>query len=176
MIREETISLGSIIKIHGLKGELLLATELELDKIEIKTDWVFFEYQRQLIPFFVEYINFSGTSNAFLKVEEINSIDQAKEWLDRNVFIPSSSIKKIKPKAQSVPTLEGFRVNDEKYGLLGIVNSIIDVQNNPLIRIFKDEKEILIPLSDSLIIKIDHKKRVIYIRTPDGLIDLYMTP
>jgi 16S rRNA processing protein RimM len=173
MLREEIISLGSIIKIHALKGELLLATELNLEEIQINTEWVFFDYQGQLVPFFVEYLNIAGSSIAILKVEEINSIDQAKDWLGKSVFVPSGSISKLKPKHQSIHILQGFQVTDEKFGSLGTVHSIIDNQNNPLIQILKGEKEILIPLSDSIIIKIDHKKRVIHVRTPDGLIDLY---
>jgi 16S rRNA processing protein RimM len=174
MIREETISLGSIIKIHALKGELLLATEFNLDVIQITTEWIFFDYQGQLVPFFVEYLDATGSSNALLKVEEINSIDQAKEWIGKGVYIPSGSITKIKPKRQSIHILQGFQVKDEKYGILGSVNSIIEHQNNPLIQILHSEKEILIPLSDSIIIKIDHKKRILHIRAPEGLIDLYL--
>jgi len=78
MIREETIFLGSIIKIHALKGELLLATELNLEEIQIKTEWVFFDFQGQLVPFFVEYLSVTGSSMALLKVEEINSIDPSE--------------------------------------------------------------------------------------------------
>jgi len=173
MIREETISLGSVIKIHALKGELLLETELNLDENQIDTEWVFLEYQGQLVPFFVEYLNPSGSSNAYLKVEDISSIDQAREWLGRGVFIPSSSITRVKPKAPSIHVLQGFQVIDEKTGPLGKVNAILELQNNPLIQILEDEKEILIPLSDSIILSIDHKKRILHIRAPEGLIDLY---
>ena len=173
MIREETVSLGSIIKIHALKGELLIQTELDLDENQIDTEWVFLEYQGQLVPFFVEYLNASGSSNAFLKVDDINSIDQAKEWLGKSVFIPSASIHKIKAKSPTIHVLQGFQVIDENSGLLGKVNAILELQNNPLIQILEDEKEILIPLSDSIILSIDHKKRLLHIRAPEGLIDLY---
>lgn len=174
MIREDTVSLGSIIKIHALKGELLLATELNLDEILIKTEWVFFDYQGQLVPFLLEYLDFTGPSIALLKVEEINSIGQAKEWIGRDVLIPANAIKKIKSQHPSVHILDGYQVMDEKLGVLGTIDSIIDVHNNPLIQIRQNQKEILIPLSDSIIIKIDHKKRIMHIRAPEGLIDLYM--
>jgi 16S rRNA processing protein RimM len=173
MIREETISLGSIIKIHALKGELLLQTEVNLDENQIDTEWVFLEYQGQLVPFFVEYLNPSGSSNAFIKLEDINSIDQAKEWLGRSVFVPSAAVRKLKSKAPTIHMLQGFQVIDEKSGSLGKVNAILELQNNPLIQILQDEKEILIPLSDSIILSIDHKKRLLHIRAPEGLVDLY---
>jgi 16S rRNA processing protein RimM len=173
MIREETISLGSIIKIHALKGELLLTTELNLEECQILTEWVFLDYQGQLVPFSVEYLDTTGPSNAILKVEEINSIDQAREWIGKKVFIPARSLKKIKPKNPGIHILQGFQVKDEKFGLLGTINSIIEFQNNPLIQILQNKKEILIPLIDSIVIKIDHKKRIIFIRAPDGLIELY---
>jgi 16S rRNA processing protein RimM len=111
---------------------------------------------------------------AILKVEEINSINQAKEWIASNVFIPSGCVIKIKSKHQTIQTLQGFQVKDEKHGVLGTIHSIIEYQNNPLIQILQNEKEILIPLSDSIIIKIDHKKRILHICAPDGLIDMYL--
>jgi 16S rRNA processing protein RimM len=173
MIREETISLGSIIKIHAIKGEFLLTTELNLDENQIDTEWVFLEFEGQPVPFFLEYLNATGPSNAILKVEEINSIDEAKEWLGRRVLIPSGHVKKIRAKNPGIHILQGFQVIDEKKGFLGKVNAILELQNNPLIQILENEKEILIPLSDSIILKIDNKKRIIHIRAPEGLIDLY---
>jgi 16S rRNA processing protein RimM len=174
MIREETISLGSITKIHALKGELLLTTELNLEEYQINTEWVFFDYQGQLIPFFIENLDITGAFNILLKVEEINSIDQAKEWIGKRVFIPADALTKVKRKKQGIHKLQGFLVKDEKIGLIGTIDAIIEYQNNPLIRIIYNQKEILIPFSDSIIKKIDHKKRILYILTPDGLIDLYL--
>jgi len=36
------------------------------------------------------------------------------------------------------------------------------------------EKEILIPLIDEVIVKVDRKKKEMHIRAPEGLIDIYL--
>ena len=43
-----------------------------------------------------------------------------------------------------------------------------------LIQVIKDEKEILIPVHDDIITKILKKERTIVVRTPDGLVDMYL--
>jgi 16S rRNA processing protein RimM len=37
-----------------------------------------------------------------------------------------------------------------------------------------NEKEILIPLVDEVILKVDRKKKELHIRAPEGLIDIYL--
>ena len=46
--------------------------------------------------------------------------------------------------------------------------------NNPLFAITFGEKEILLPISDEIILKVDRKKKTIEVRAPEGLVDIYL--
>jgi 16S rRNA processing protein RimM len=67
-----------------------------------------------------------------------------------------------------------YTVIDTKYGNIGKVRKIIDIQNNPLMVVLYDETDILIPKQNDFIISLDKRKREIHINTPDGLIELFL--
>jgi 16S rRNA processing protein RimM len=43
-----------------------------------------------------------------------------------------------------------------------------------LLRIEMEGKEVLVPLNESTLDKIDHKQEKIYVTLPDGLLDIYL--
>ena len=174
MIREETISLGIIVKLHALKGEFLIQSELKLDEIQIDTEWVFFDFQGQPVPFFIQQLEISDSSTAFLKVEDIDSFEQGREWIGHKVLIPSSSIKETRKPNNSLQVFKGFEVHDQGLGALGKVDSVMELHNNPILRIIYKGKEVLIPINESIIIAVDHKKKLMHIKAPDGLVQMYL--
>jgi len=60
------------------------------------------------------------------------------------------------------------------YGVVGKLESIIDLQVNPLIQIMNGTKEVLIPLMDGVVTELDRKKKTMTIQAPAGLIELYI--
>ncbi|MGA9237605.1 MAG: 16S rRNA processing protein RimM, partial [Robiginitalea sp.] len=68
----------------------------------------------------------------------------------------------------------GFRLVDEVYGDVGEIKGVNDQAAQPLFMANKDGKYVLIPVSDDFILKVDRPERTIHIRTPEGLIDLYL--
>ena len=44
-----------------------------------------------------------------------------------------------------------------------------------LLRIEIDGKEVLIPINESTLVKVDHKGEKIYVDLPEGLLDIYLT-
>jgi 16S rRNA processing protein RimM len=69
----------------------------------------------------------------------------------------------------------GFSVFDAQKGAIGIVEDVIDMTANPLLQVNFNGTEILIPIFEGLIEKVVRKKKELYIKAPEGLIDLYLT-
>ena len=173
MIREETICLGSLVKTLALKGEFIISASVDLDELHIKTELVFLETGGQLVPFFVESLEISGPSSAVLKLEDINSPEDAREWIGKNIFIPLRNVKKSRKKSQSLEKLIGYSVTDDELGPLGSVVSVMEHDINPLIEVEKDNKRLYIPFQEDIILHIDPKKKKILTHTPEGLTSLY---
>ena len=60
------------------------------------------------------------------------------------------------------------------YGDIGTIASVIDYPAQPLFQIMNNGVEILVPVIDQVIKKVDRESKTIFITAPTGLIDLYM--
>ena len=68
----------------------------------------------------------------------------------------------------------GFHVQDVSYGEIGIVEDVLDLSSNPLLKINNNGKEVLVPLMKDLVTKIDRHNKKLYISCPEGLLSLYL--
>ena len=70
--------------------------------------------------------------------------------------------------------MAGFTVIDSIKGNIGTLVKVMDLPRQALLQIASGEKEILIPLLDEVILKVDRKKKVLHILAPEGLIEFYL--
>ena len=63
---------------------------------------------------------------------------------------------------------------DEEKGELGKVQEIIEYPTQSLIQILINGKEVLIPIHDDIIQDVNREEKKIYIKAPNGLIDMYL--
>jgi 16S rRNA processing protein RimM len=66
----------------------------------------------------------------------------------------------------------GYRVVDRTKGLLGTVSGLEEYPMQTLFRIRREEKEILIPVHEDLILSIDPEKKEIVMELPEGIEEL----
>ena len=68
----------------------------------------------------------------------------------------------------------GFTIEDVNFGNVGILKTINDSTAQSLFEIDRDGIEILIPMNDEFIVKVDRANKTILVETSEGLIDLYL--
>ena len=68
--------------------------------------------------------------------------------------------------------ITGFMLEDINYGEIGLIDSINDSSSQPLFVIKTESDDILIPMVDDFIEKIDRKNKKVIVKTPEGLIDM----
>jgi 16S rRNA processing protein RimM len=94
--------------------------------------------------------------------------------LRKNVYLSA----KILPELDGINFYDhevmGYKVIDEVHGDIGVLSLVIDLKVNPLLQIMKDEKEILVPLIEGVVREVDRDNKELHIKSPDGLIDLYL--
>ena len=71
--------------------------------------------------------------------------------------------------------IKGFTLVDAEKGELGPINEVIEYPTQAIIQVFKDKKEILIPILDQVIQKVDRKAKKLYVKAPEGLIEMYLS-
>src|SRR5690554_3667608 len=174
MRKEETFYLGKIAKKFSFKGEVLLYLDTDQPELYENLESVFVEYGKDLIPFFIE--ESSLHKNNFLKVrfEDINSEEEADKIIGSDVYLPLSMLPKLSGNKFYFHEIINFQVEDQLHGNIGTVASINDSGPQALFVIEYQEKEILVPVIDEFIVKVDRENKKLLLKTPPGLVDLYL--
>ena len=68
----------------------------------------------------------------------------------------------------------GFTIKDKNFGEVGVIKAINDSTAQALFEIDRNGVEILIPMNDEFIVKVDKPNKTIEVETPEGLIELYL--
>lgn len=158
-------SIGYFSKPHGLKGHLILFTELEFKK---KPEVIFIEQNGSQAPYFVE--EFKSFNNGFLvKLETINEINAATVLKNKQVLTEEKYV--IKEKEFE---FLNYTLIDELKGEVGKIEGLEGNDANPLLRVMAGEKEILLPFSEEFIVKAVKAKKQLFYRAPEGLIEMYL--
>ncbi len=166
----DLIQIGKIIKLSGHTGELIIYGPSFIQEIKDFNMPIFVEISGEKVPFYIEELKPINKERAVVKFQYVNSEKKALNLLDKNIFIVSNNIVKDKMKFD----WKGFLVIDEIYGEVGEMSFIEENSKNPLMIIKNGTKEILIPYREEFIVGMDEKERVLVVKCPEGLLDLYL--
>jgi 16S rRNA processing protein RimM len=170
---EKCFYLGKVIRTHGYKGALKIALDVDEPEHYRDLDIVYIELKKKLIPFLIENLHLEN-NKANLKLEDIDSLEQAERFLNAKLFLPLELLPKLKGDKFYFHEIIGFKVVDHIHGNLGVIQKVLELPGNPLFSIDHKGTEVLIPIADEIIQRVDRKSKVIHIKAPDGLIELYL--
>ncbi len=170
----KVIKFGKIIKAHGVDGEILIEINQQFEDIDIQPNFLFIDIDGGLVPFQVVTQRFKNYKETLVYLDTINSEPQATQLNNSYVFVNVDEIDEKTLETTIIHDLDNFEVFDLNHGFIGKVVSIIEINNNPLLEVIYDNKEILIPYHQEIIIEIDENKKSIKIDAPEGLIELYL--
>lgn len=174
MRKEDCFYLGKIAKKFSYKGEVLAYLDTDEPELYENMESVFVEINKHLVPFFI--VSSSLHKNDFLRVrfEDIDSEDDAESILGYELYLPLTQLPKLEGNKFYYHEIIGFIAEDEKLGEIGTITGINDSTAQPLFEIKKGDIEILIPMIDDFIIKVDRENKKIILSTPEGLVNLYL--
>jgi len=175
MQKEDTFYLGKIAKKFSFKGEVLIYLDTDEPELYQNLESIFVGFGKDLVPFFIE--NSSLHKNDFLraKLEDVNSEEEADRILGSEVYLPLSMLPELEGNQFYFHEVIGFTAKDTNIGIIGTITEINDSGAQAIfIIINEDNKEILIPIIDEFIEKVDRINKTIVLKTPEGLVDLYL--
>lgn len=168
----ECYLLGTFIKVNGVKGEVVLKSNYLLSEEFESIPSVFIEIDGILVPFFIT--NFISRSNfsALIKLEDIDSIPAAKEFIGNNIYI----LKEYLPNIEETFELSNFIgytiIDNINNMIIGKVSDTLNIPNNPLVQVNYNNNDVLIPANNETIISIDNKNMSIRINIAEGLLQI----
>lgn len=90
------------------------------------------------------------------------------------VYLPLSFLPKLEGDKFYYHEVIGFTIVDATFGEVGVIKAINDTTAQALFEIDRNGTEILIPMNDEFIDKVDRNAKQILVTTPEGLIELYL--
>ena len=135
---------------------------------------VFVECNKNLVPFFIE--NSSLHKSDFLRVrfEDVDTEDAADAILGNAVYLPLKMLPKLTGNKFYFHEVIGFEIEDQRLGVFGVIQSINDSSAQPLFEVLNGSTEILVPMIDLFLVKIDRVNKIVIMNLPEGLVEMYL--
>ncbi|MEM6516566.1 MAG: ribosome maturation factor RimM [Bacteroidota bacterium] len=174
MKKENCFYLGKIIKKYSYKGELLAKLDTDEPELYENLDSVLVDLRGNLVPFFIEASQFHKSELLRIKFEDVDNESDADALIKCDIYLPLEFLPELEDDKFYFHEIIGFKVEDDLHGDIGIIKSVNDSTAQSLFEIDKNGIEILIPMNDEFITKVDKPNKTIFVKTPEGLIDLYL--
>ena len=174
MRKEDCFYLGKIAKKFSFKGEVLAYLDTDEPELYENLESVFVDHNKHLVPFFIE--SSSLHKNDFLRIrfEDITTEEQADALIGSDLYLPLKMLPKLSGNKFYFHEVIGFEVEDKRLGYVGEIQSINDTTEQPLFEVLKGDAEILIPMIDHFLVKVDRENKKIIMDLPERLIEMYI--
>jgi 16S rRNA processing protein RimM len=169
MAYKYNILLGEITKTSGFEGAVLVKLEKKFIENIPSPESVFLEIEGRPVPFFISSLEYSGSDMLRLTFEGYESVAKVSEFKGCRVFLTSISEEEENHENLQI---EGYTVCNSDGKPIGKINEVIENPGNLLLSIVSAGKKILVPLHEDLIVKIDKRKKIIFMEIPEGLTDI----
>tara|TARA_B100001146_G_scaffold39768_2_gene33541 strand:- start:424 stop:936 length:513 start_codon:yes stop_codon:yes gene_type:complete len=163
--------IGTIITKHGFNGSLILKVSGKYSNNLSIVDFLFIEINKKHIPFKLDSIKTFKNKSYKIKFNEVNDDAYANQLISKSVFIKSNDYPDLKKETNIYSAIMNFSAfnNEAKIG------EIININENlpqPVFEINYKSKTVMVPIHEDLIIKIDKENKNIFLRIPNGLLDI----
>ena len=174
MRREDCFYLGKIVRKHSFKGEVVVKLDTDEPELYKNLESVFVALGNTLVPFFIEDSLLQKGNQLRLAFEDISSEEDADALMGAALYLPLEFLPKLKGNKFYFHEIIDFKISDVNYGRIGVITGVNDSSAQALFEIDANGKEVLIPITDDFIRKVNREKSEIIVETPEGLIALYL--
>lgn len=177
ILSDNLIEIGYITRQHGLKGEMQ-ATISDPVFDDVKScPYLVIEMDGIFVPFFIESYRFRSDTTILLKLDDIDSQEQAEPFCGKTLYFDRRCFTKKEAKdydraAEEEMGFIGYIVEDKTLGELGPITEINDQTANVLFIIDHDGEDLMVPAAEPLIVSIDDQEKRIVMDLPVGLVNI----
>jgi len=172
---EDYFYLGKVVKVHGYEGKVSIYLDTDEPQEYIDIDMIYVNVAGNLVPYFINNLSLLN-NKAVVSFMDIDDIDKANNLVNKELYLPISLLPELTGNKFYYHEVKDMLVIDEVFGELGPINAVLEYPNQAVLQVFVDQKEVLIPISNSIIINVDRKANKIIIKAPEGLLDVYLKP
>jgi 16S rRNA processing protein RimM len=164
------VNIGKIVSRWGRHGEIKLRLYLEFfpkpffPRLYLKEKGILNEFETESIR--------SHKDDFLLKLKTIDSMEKAIELSGLDVFVPEEHLRTLEKDNYYLYQIIGLNVVTKNKKRIGTIEDLVFIENNDLLIVNTGEKEVLIPFTRSIVLKINLAEKEVVIDPPDGLLEL----
>lgn len=170
--KDKCFYLGYISKTQGFKGGVIAFFDVDNTQSYQKLQRLLIDLNGSLTPFFIETLNLKDKGFVHLKLEGVDNHDRSKAISNQDIYLPLTDLPTLPTDEFYFHDLVNMMVHDKTLGEIGPVDKVLDFNRNPLMQITRAGNEILIPISDQFIAKVDKSEKIVHVDLPEGLIEI----
>lgn len=168
--------IGLFSKTHGIKGELNVMIEDDAEIIN-HCKCIIISIEGIFVPHFLTSIRQKGTQSKLITIENIDSEEEAKPFVGKTIYILKRDYNSYYDQEENeeggyASDFIGYTIVDDDIGEIGEIIEIETSTDNALFIIQNDDKIYYIPITEDFITEIDDENNTIFMRLPDGILDL----
>ncbi len=175
MRKDDCFYFGRIIKKHGFKGDLKLRLDVDYPEEYSELESVLVETKTGLVPFFFDTYILEDKGFVRAHLEGVDTEEAADRVVGSELYLPLNILPDLEGTDFYYHEVVGFEVLDEVFGSVGTITELREGNAQDLLVIDRKGKEVLIPVIDEWIIALNREAKQMTVRTPEGLIDLYIS-
>jgi 16S rRNA processing protein RimM len=168
--------LGYIVRTHGVKGQVVAFFDVDYPEDYEELESVFLLLNGKLVPFFIQAIDHQPNGRIIIKFEDVDTITESEKLKSVALYLPLDQLPELDEDQFYFHDVIGFTVVDEELGELGPIREIYEMPFQDLMAMDYQGVEVLIPVQDELILRADKVARKLYVKLPEGLVDIYTNP
>ena len=167
---EEYFEIGQIVNTSGLKGAIKVKPFTDDITKFNKFKTIYISIKKELKEFKVEQVRLNK-GMVFLKLEGIDTIEQAEEYRNLYLKIKRDKDEKLEENSYYIVDIIGCKVYTDEQKELGTITEVFSTGSND-VYVVKDKlgKQILLPAIKKVIKNVDIENKTIIVHLLEGLI------
>jgi len=174
MHKEDCFYLGKVVSKYSFKGEVLVKLDTDEPETYENMESVFVSLGNKLVPFFIDRCRLHKSALLRIDFEAVKDESAADKIIGSELYLPLTLLPPLTGNKFYFHEVIGFTLMDEVLGDIGIIKAVNDSASQEFFEAEKKGKELWVPVTDDIITKVDRESKTIHVRTPDGLVDLYL--
>ena len=174
----EWLVVGLITSPHGINGKIKVKSFSDFEERFTKPGkrWI---QKRKEIPSEIEItsgLRQPGKEVFIISIKGVNNRNQAENLKSYKILVRYHDIPKLKKEEFHLTELVNLKVKLLENNQLNVIGEVINLENEKnnllLIKLLKNNKQVLVPFVNEIIPVVDIKNKFLIITPPPGLLEL----
>ena len=168
----DLLEVGKIVNTHGLKGEVKIVPWTDSPDVFEDLEYVHVKSRIENRILHISNIKYQK-NNIIVKFRELNKIEEAEPLKNSVLLAPRDMLGELPEGVYYIADLIGLQVFDENGDFIGEISDVFSTGANDVYAVKRAEKkDLLLPVIENVILKVDIAEKKVIARIMEGLDDL----